>query len=450
MTDAADGQLVFLEHVRDDIYRRSLIPPRARVVAAVSGGADSTALLLTLLGLVPEFGWAIFAAHYNHRMRPGADDDEAFVAALCQELGVPLTSARSDSLGPQSSEESARDERLAFLRAAADSCGAHLIATGHTADDLAETVLLNVIRGTGLDGLAGIRWAGGRFVRPLLGRTAREVRAFMEERGQPWRTDESNASTAYARNRLRHQIIPLLEQEFNADVRGALARLAATAGEDAAYLNEQARAKLPHLLISRDSASARFDCAALSDAPVSIARRAVRAVLVELLGSPRDLSFSMVERVLDAAGRPTPAFDAGLGISVMSGASALTLSLPVARREPYDLDLPPGVTDVRQAGVCFHVGEADNQPAAHTLRMQPMPGRLHVRSWRPGDRMRPKGLGGSKKLQDIFTDAKVPARERRRCPVVCVDEEIIWLPGLAIAGCVSRGPLTISLRPLDS
>lgn len=440
---------MFLECVRDDIIRRSLIPPGARVLAAVSGGADSTALLLTLLGLAPEFGWAIFAAHYNHHMRLGADDDEAFAAVLCRELGVPLTSARSDLLGPHSSEESARDERLAFLREAADSCGAQFIATGHTADDLAETVLLNVIRGTGLDGLAGIRWAGGCFVRPLLGMTAREVRAFLEERGQPWRTDESNASTAYTRNRLRHQVIPLLEQEFNSDVRGALLRLAATAGEDAAYLNEQARAKLPEVLISGGSASARFDCAALRAVPVSMARRAVRAVLVELLGSPRDISFSMVERILGAAERSTPAFDVGLGISVMSGGSTLTLSLPVALPEPYDLDLPPGVTDVPQAGGCFHVGEADNRPAMYTLRMQPVSGRLHVRSWRSGDRMRPKGLGGSKKLQDIFTDAKVPARERRIYPVVCVDEEIIWLPGLAIAGCISPGPLTISLRPLD-
>ena len=302
---------------------------------------------------------------------------------------------------------------------------------------------MNVIWGTGLDGLPAS--VGQQLRAPAAGMTAWGVRAFLEERGQPWRTDEQRY--LHTRNRLRHQVIPLLEQEFNSDVRGALLRLAATAGEDAAYLNEQARAKLPEVLISGGSASARFDCAALRAVPVSMARRAVRAVLVELLGSPRDISFSMVERIIGAAERSTPAFDVGLGISVMSGGSTLTLSLPVALPERMTRSAP-GVTDVPQAGVCFFVGEADSQPAVHTLRMQPLSGRLHVRSWRPGDRMRPKGLGGSKKLQDIFTDAKVPARERRRCPVVCVDEEIIWLPGLAIAVHLA-GPLTISLRPLD-
>lgn len=427
----------FLELVLEDIRVRDLIAPGDRVLAAVSGGADSVCLIRTLLDLAPAGGWEVFAAHFDHAMRPESEEDARFVRDLCEALGVRLLTGQSRSLGPESAEAAARDERLGFLRQAATDAGCRVIATGHTADDRAETVLMNLLRGAGLRGLQGIAWSSGEFVRPLLGRSREAVRLHLKQLGQGWREDASNRDARFLRNRIRHSVLPLLQRQVSPSVRESLLRLAEMAAEEDAFLDAQAQELLNHLIQPGTDARDLFlDAAGLRDAPPALARRAARLALERLTGGPRDVTFRMCQRVLSAARQPSPAEDIGLGVRLSSDARWLRLSRsrPVAEPEPFELELPKAGEVTMPGGWRIRVSEPDH-PGDEPLRLTFQAGdrMLHVRNWRPGDRMRPKGLGAAKKLQDIFTDRHVPREDRKRVPLICAGEEILWIPGVAVS-----------------
>jgi tRNA(Ile)-lysidine synthase len=260
---------------------RALPEARRGLVVAVSGGADSVALLRALLAAagseVP-----LTAAHLNHGLRgPESDADEVFVAELCARLGVALCRRRLDvRAAGDNVEATARRLRYGWLTEVARGCGAAWVATGHTADDQAETVLFRLLRGAGLQGLRGIAARrplaeGIGVVRPLLGATRAEVREGLRESGQVWREDSSNADLSHTRNRIRHQLLPLLEREFNPGVTAALARLAAQADEVFRAEEAEAAALLAEAELPRAGARVILDRERLTRAP----RRAVRAAL---------------------------------------------------------------------------------------------------------------------------------------------------------------------------
>jgi tRNA(Ile)-lysidine synthase len=214
------------------------------VLVAVSGGADSVALARALVELRQTGEGRLVLAHYNHRLRGAeSDGDQDFVERLAQQLGLnaivgsaPSPPSSPSHLRQPTSEESLRGLRYQFLASAASQCGARYVATGHTADDQVETVLANLLRGTGLAGLAGIPRVrqltpAATLIRPLLDVTRAEVLEYLGQRAQPFRDDSSNARTDYTRNRIRHELLPLLAQEFNPQVREAITRLSRLAGE---------------------------------------------------------------------------------------------------------------------------------------------------------------------------------------------------------------------------
>ncbi|MDR0293881.1 MAG: tRNA lysidine(34) synthetase TilS [Oscillospiraceae bacterium] len=264
------------------------------LVAAVSGGPDSVAMLHMFAGA----RHTVVAAHYNHGLRPAADDDEVFVRGLCEEMGVRFVAGRGDVAGEAARrkwgiEETAREMRYAFLERARAETGMDRIATAHTADDNAETVLLNLTRGAGLPGLCGIPYRRGHIVRPLLRFSRIEVMRYLSERDIPYREDESNRDTSYRRNFIRHEVIPALRQ-VNPALTGAVNRLTELLGGDEAYLSSLALEEYRQY-----GESNRFSAKRLAGLPRPVASRVCRLLFSEV--SPYPPERLHVEAMLDIA-----------------------------------------------------------------------------------------------------------------------------------------------------
>ena len=250
------------------------------VLVAVSGGADSVALWRALVEVREPGEGRLVAAHFNHRLRgEEADGDQRFVETLARECSSQVIVGSADSTQPPTSEAACREARYAFLTTAAAKCGARYIATAHTADDQVETVLLNLVRGTGLAGLAGIprmRVIDGTvtIIRPFLDVTRQEILQYLQASGQTYREDASNQGDDYLRNRIRHKLLPLLEEEFSPHVRESVRRVAQVAGQANHYLNEQA-ANLIEPFISPSSQQLTFPADHIGAAHSAVLRQAL-------------------------------------------------------------------------------------------------------------------------------------------------------------------------------
>jgi tRNA(Ile)-lysidine synthase len=451
------------ERVRRAIERDGLIPPGARVLAAVSGGSDSVALLLLLRALAGECGFALAGlAHLNHGLRGHESDvDEAFCRGLAVNLGLPIDIGRRDVAtmareGHVSIEVAARRARYEFFAEAAGRLHADRIATGHTRDDQAETLLLRVLRGAGSTGLAGIRPRRGNVVRPALDFRRDELRTFLASQGLKFRTDSTNRDVSIPRNWVRHRLLPLLSRQLHSDVVEVLAREAAILRDETAFLDDLAAGEATR--IERAPTGRRtlaLDALALSALPAAIARRVVRHAL-DRVDQSRFYGFDHVEQVLALAARPCSDGPRGgnrlgadlPGVRMERNGPEVVLykggiRIPPAAAFRYAIPVPGRVAvpecgcviqaDVRrwttaQPSRAQAVGATGNRVA---IRAQAAAGGLAVRSRRPGDALQPFGMKGRKKLQDVLVDRKVPRGERDRVPVVVDrDDRILWIGGL--------------------
>ena len=435
------------ERVLTHVRRHDLIPAGARVLAAVSGGADSVALAIVLARLAPELGFTLAGiGHLHHGLRgAAADADAAFVAGLASRLGVPLVAGRED-VGARARDEgvsietAARRLRYAFLDEAAAAQHADTIATGHTADDQAETLVMRLMRGAGLPGLSAIRPRNGNVIRPLLDARRADVEAFLREAGEPWRDDASNADTAIARNRVRHDVMPSLKAAGGDGVVDALARTAALIQDDADEL-ERLAIEMAASVVLPDG---RLDVRGLERASPALSRRVVRAALEAAAGG-RFLSLEHVEAVRSLIKGETHAIQVP-GVRAVREPDAIRLEPleEIADATPFEAALAvPGAVEVPEAGLLMSAEVATISTgdfAAMRARGDAVAvqgvesARLTVRSRRPGDALRPLGAPGRRKLQDVFVDHKIARGARDRVPVV-VDEagRIIWVVGHTIA-----------------
>jgi tRNA(Ile)-lysidine synthase len=294
----------------DRALRAAGVPPRGgTLVVGLSGGKDSVALTDALASLRRRRGFRVVAAHLDHGLRPGSEEDVAFCAALCERLDVPFQAGKADVRARAGRErggieQAARRERYAYLRRVRDEEKAAAIAVAHTRDDQAETLLLRLLRGAGATGLAGMRPRVGDVVRPLLAVSREEVLAHLRERGLDWREDPSNADTAHRRNRVRHELIPYLEERFNPGIRAALARTASLLADEAAHVRAEAESLLA--AIAREEGDALvLGRAALAEAPPAVARATVRQALARA-GGLAQVGALHVERVLQLARAKAP------------------------------------------------------------------------------------------------------------------------------------------------
>jgi tRNA(Ile)-lysidine synthase len=435
------------------IRDRALLSAADRVLAAVSGGPDSVALCLLLAELERRGGWELAGlVHVHHGLRPGdADEDEAFCRELAAQLNRPIHVARVDTLAAArarhvSIEAAARDLRYAAFDEALTAMEAARVATGHTLDDQAETVLLRLLRGTASRGVAAIRAVRGSVVRPLLDCTRLELRDYLDARGQAFRLDRSNDDLVIPRNRLRASVMPRVTQDWPGGVR-ALARFAALAADDEECLSTMAGEVFATIGIFRGG-GVQFDSRALQALPAALARRVVRQGLEAVGGRPSCADIERVRRLARApAGRghldlPRATIDRqGATVQVSSPAGRTGL-----QSGAFHWPLPvPGVAEIAETGATVMASIMKSGPVGGAVGIGTSSDRvalqadaldlpLSVRSRRPGDRLRPLGAPGSRKLQDLLVDRKIPRRERDRVPIV-VDAQgrIVWVAGVAMA-----------------
>ena len=416
------------------------------LLVAVSGGPDSTALLAALAELASGRGLGLTAAHVDHGLRgaEGAAEADA-VAALATRLGVPFVRcAVTVSAGPDL-EARARRARYQALARVAQEVGARRIVTGHTQDDQVETVLLRLLRGAGRRGLGAMRPARGRLLRPLLAATRADVRRFLAERGLGFAVDRTNADLRHARNRVRRLLVPLLRAEFNPRLGPALAALAERLRDEDDFLAAAAAGRARELVAGEHLRTA------VAKEPPALARRIVRSWLER--GARRGVGAMHVARVLAlSAGRARGAVAIpGPARVVREGEVLVRRPGRAATPSSFAFEIGPGRTVVHPAGgwrVAFSAarargaGEARAAGVAHALfDADALPGGLVLRSPAPGDRVRLLA-GGTRKLQDVLVDAKVPRETRALLPVLAAGAEILWVPGLARGAGAPVGPAT--------
>lgn len=418
------------------------------MLCAVSGGADSVCMLLLLREIAAERGFSLVCAHYDHRLR-GEESarDAEFVRALCERLEIPFVLGSGDVAGAagvsgRGLEETAREMRYAFLRRAAAEAGAVRIATAHTAEDNAETMLLCLARGAGSRGLGGIAPRRGEIVRPLLFAARREIEAFLESRGQPYVTDSSNASTEFARNRLRLEALPALRE-----VNGAFARHALEAAErlreDEEYLACLAADFLKtHAEETEDTLS--VPASALGALPRPVFFRALRQICGAALTAAHAeavralLSPDSGGKAADLPGlRVTRSFD-----SLVFAPRGETAGLKTRELGPdAELALPEAGLTVRRTDgvVCPEKGPVYN---SYTILYfaRPLPcDTITVKRRAPGDSLRLYGRRCTKSLKKLFAEARIPACRRDLIPVLKCGEAVLAAAGLGAAeGLLAR------------
>jgi tRNA(Ile)-lysidine synthase len=426
----AAGSLI--DRARATISRRAMFKGGETVVVAVSGGPDSLALLHVLVSLAPELGLTLHVAHFDHRLRDGSAKDAAFVSRVAARLGLAATSRAAegnDVPRGMSPEQVARERRYAFLEEVADATGADRIATGHTLDDQAETVLMRAIAGTGVGGLGGIRPVRERIVRPLIDARRADTEAFCRALRLRPRRDPTNTDTAFYRNAVRAELMPILVERFNVRSVEALARLADLARDDDALLNEIASTALvPEIA----EGGVLFDVASLLALHPALQRRVIRAAArLDAAHTERVLALARSGSSGDAIDLPSP-LNARLEYGSLLIGRAPSRPAPVA---PVALAVP-GVTDLVPWSMRMRTWVEERAPSVWpdgrrscVLDANRVGAALEVRRPRRGDRFRPLGMPGGKKLGDFFTDAKVSRTDRDRCALVTNTDDIVWVVG---------------------
>ena len=453
----------FVQQMHRFILQHAMIENGETVLVAVSGGADSLALLYGLHALRPQLKCQFHVAHLNHCLRPDADGDADFVQRHAFLLELPCTVRRAevDCLAKQwklSVETAGRKARYQFYEDVCREIGATKVALGHHQDDTAETVLMNLIRGSGAVGLKGIAPVRDiKIIRPLIGFTREQIEAFLTSIGVNPQHDSTNTDKRYLRNRIRHELIPILESDYNPNIRTGLNRTADVLGAESEYLDTIAQAafeacRIPNTNEAVEQNSVILDRAKFREYHIALQRRMLRQSISEILGDTSDLYFVHCEAMLNLIEGNTPnavlALPNGLRFQrvyqhlIFERSGSL---LPV-RTESFAYRLTvPGKTSITalKAEIIAEVGDV---PSDETLTLpdgkfeaifdyeklrgtiaETLP--LTVRNRQQGDRFQPYGMQGTKKIKDFLIDAKVPRYERDCIPLLVCGNEVLWIIG---------------------
>ncbi len=439
------------------IREHNLVRGNELLVAGVSGGPDSVCLIHILASLSETLGIKLHIAHLNHLLRGAESDADAdYVSSLAHELGIPATIERREVKAYQkkyrlSLEEAAREVRYAFFSEVACSLGTDMVAVGHTADDQIETILMHLVRGTGLAGLRGMqplstmRSSGGneiKVIRPLLEVRRAETEAYCAAQGLSPRSDSSNLLPNQLRNKIRSQLVPLL-REYNPDIDEALLRMAGAADSDLAYIEKEVLQLWGSVVRERPDGIA-IDREGFAKLHPALRRHLVRSVLQRLLGDLQDIESVHIESLLDALAKPAGkklslarglAFHGDYGYGLITTNKTLPCPFPALEGE-HRLKIP-GETElggwrVRSSILNRRPKKGSEKELKACFDLDVVGKELTVRGRRRGDRFQPLGMESPKKLQDFMVDAKITRSRRDHVPLVCSPQHIIWAVGWRI------------------
>jgi tRNA(Ile)-lysidine synthase len=426
---------------------RCQVEPGSSLVVGVSGGADSVALLHLLATVAAEWPLTLRVAHLDHALRERSAEDALWVEQLCAQLAIPFESFRIEVAElarqrRQGIEEAARFARYRFLRQQADKHRCKLVALGHHQGDQAETFLMRLLRGSGATGLCGMGFRQGQLIRPLLGWRREKIEAYLNEMGQSWLFDASNHDLGFTRNRIRHELLPQLAT-FNPQIEPSLCRLSARVAEDEAYWSELVDVELRQLDIA-STEPVTLPAVALRQLHPALRKRVIRRLLEVVRNDVQGISAAHIEIVenLLMSDRPQASVDLP-GVWVARRYASLQFARrPLALAKPFAMSIPaPGsyrLADGSVLQVACDNRSAGESPWQVEFASSKVCFPLQVRNVLPGDRFRPSGMRGRKKLKNYFIDAKL-TREERTAALVLVGDEILWLlgyrrcEGLAIA-----------------
>lgn len=414
---------LLVRKVRACCERHGMLPGDGTVLCALSGGRDSMAMLHILSLLAEEKGVRIAAAHFNHQLRSAADRDEAFVRAWCREQGIPLTCGQGDAgefarREGLSIEDAARKLRYAFLEAAARDMGAVRIATAHHREDNAETVLLHLLRGTGLQGLGGIAPVRGRVIRPLLETSRAEIDEYIQRNSVPYVEDESNRDTRFTRNRLRLEVLPLLE-EIAPGCGGRIASTAELLREENEHMRQEAEKLLPAV----ENGTITLPVPTLRGQDAALRRRLVRA-----MGQKLGVELTKVQAEAVLSLRSGGYLDLPEGLCAIRKSHQLILQ---KQRPPLlPLTLREGAQDWGPWRITVRRSEELPEEGPDSVILRDTGGELTIAAWDGTGRLAVEN--GSRTIKRLFADAGIPAERRREYPAVLLDGRIAAVFGVAV------------------
>jgi tRNA(Ile)-lysidine synthase len=448
--------LEVLDRVAETIARHCMFEPGQKVGVAVSGGADSVCLLDVLRKLAPRWALELTVLHVEHGLRGEASRaDKQFVSELAAEWGLKFHCHAADVRRISESagdnlEQTARRVRQEFFTSFLAAGKLHRVATGHTRSDQAETVLFRFLRGSGTAGLAGILPVTREgLVRPLIDVDREEVERYLRGHGVGWRDDETNRDLKFARNRIRHELLPALARDWNPELRATLAATAAIARDEEEYWRETIERQASGLVVEPPAALFRADW--LSGLPRAVARRMARRAIEIAKGSLRGIEFEHVERVLRmAAGEEGSGRFQAPGVDVLRSFGWVRIAPPASHsggHQEYRMTLdvpgeyrPPGARSV----ISLETARPDSgyNKDESTLDWGRITQKLELRNWAPGDRYRPVGHASRKKIKHLFQESRIPLWRRRSWPVITCGEEIVWAARFGAAAEYAAGAET--------
>ncbi|HOM01336.1 MAG TPA: tRNA lysidine(34) synthetase TilS [Acetivibrio sp.] len=448
-----------IDKVLQAIEKYNIIRSKDKIVVGVSGGPDSVCLLHILCRLRESMNLGLVAVHVNHMLRGNeASGDEAFVEDLCAKLNVELVSRSIDikKLAKEqklSLEEAGRIERYRLFDEVADNYGAQRIAVAHNKNDQAETVLMNIIRGTGLDGLKGMDYIRGRIIRPLLGINRAEIEDYCRIHNLNPRIDSSNLEDIYTRNRIRLDLIPYIDKLFNADIVNGITKMADLIRDDVSFIENQTDEISSKVKKKSDGSQVVLDLAALKECHIAAQRRIIRNSIKKIKGDIRGIAAVHIDSIIDLIENGATGSKLHLPHGVRAAKSYETLKIYLHEFEKEDIYFNkkvniPGITIVNEVNGKLEASLIDVSSGTFNIKdfrrasdtscvqffdYDRLREGIYIRNRRDGDVFKPRSSNGTKKLKEFFIDNKIPRETRNHIPLISKGKEIVWIIGCKIS-----------------